>query len=105
VDYRDKTMGGVLISFVELKNVADPAVVGALPDGFFLSDFGVYQVEIVGPQVGEQLKCQALRAVAYSLAGMLIYLGFRFVCIFGAAAVIPFFNDTRISVGGFSLAN
>src|SRR5207249_12218510 len=49
VNYRDKTKGGVLNSFDELKNVADPAVVGALPDGFFLSDFGVYQVEIVGP--------------------------------------------------------
>ena len=45
----------------------DPAVVAALQDGFFLSDFGVYQVEIVGPQVGEQLKGQAMRAVAYSL--------------------------------------
>ena len=56
VDYRDKTKGGVLSSFDELKAVADPAVVAALPDGFFLSDFGVYQVEIVGPQVGEQLQ-------------------------------------------------
>jgi preprotein translocase subunit SecF len=105
VDYRDKTKGGVLNSFDELKNVADPAVVGALPDGFFLSDFGVYQVEIVGPQVGEQLKGQALRAVAYSLAGMLIYLGFRFEWIYGAAAVITVFHDTLITVGAFSLAN
>ena len=56
VDYRDKTKGGVLSSIDELKAVADPAVVAALQDGFFLSDFGVYQVEIVGPQVGEQLK-------------------------------------------------
>ena len=56
VDYRDKTKGGVLSSFDELKTVADPAVVAALQDGFFLSDFGVYQVEIVGPQVGEQLE-------------------------------------------------
>src|SRR3954452_12981441 len=70
VDYRDKTKGGVLSSFDELKTATDPAVVAALQDGFFLSDFGVYQVEIVGPQVGEQLKGQALRAVAYSLAGM-----------------------------------
>ena len=44
VDYRDKTRGGVLTSFDELKAVADPAVVAILPEGFFLSDFGVYQV-------------------------------------------------------------
>ena len=105
VDYRDKTKGGVLSSFDELKTVADPAVVVALPEAFFLSDFGVYQVEIVGPQVGEQLKGQAMRAVAYSLAGMLIYLGFRFEWIYGAAAVITVFHDTLITVGAFSLAN
>jgi preprotein translocase subunit SecF len=105
VDYRDKTKGGVLSSFDELKTAADPAVVAALPDGFFLSDFGVYQVEIVGPQVGEQLKGQAMRAVAYSLAGMLIYLGFRFEWIYGVAAVITVFHDTLITVGAFSLAN
>jgi preprotein translocase subunit SecF len=92
-------------SFDELKAVADPAVVAALPDGFFLSDFGVYQVEIVGPQVGEQLKGQAIRAVAYSLLGMLIYLGFRFEWIYGVAAVITVFHDTLITVGAFSLTN
>ena len=42
VDHRDKTRGGVLSSFDELKNSPDPAVVAALPDGFFLSDFGFY---------------------------------------------------------------
>jgi preprotein translocase subunit SecF len=105
VDYRDKTKGGVLSSFDELKSATDPAVVAALPDGFFLSDFGVYQVEIVGPQVGAQLKGQAMRAVAYSLIGMLIYLGFRFEWIYGVAAVITVFHDTLITVGAFSLAN
>ena len=56
VDYRDKTRGGVLGSFDDLKSAIDPSVVASLQDGFFLSDFGVYQVEIVGPQVGGQLK-------------------------------------------------
>jgi preprotein translocase subunit SecF len=105
VDYRDKTKGGVLNSFDELKAVANPLVVAALQDGFFLSDFGVYQVEIVGPQVGDQLKGQAMRAVFYSLAGMLVYLGFRFEWIYGVAAVITVFHDTLITVGAFSLAN
>src|SRR6202162_1603253 len=105
VDYRDKTKGGVLSSFDELKSVADPAVVAVLQDGFYLSDFGVYQVEIVGPQVVAQLKGQAIRAVLYSLAGMLIYLGFRFEWIYGVAAVITVFHDTLITVGAFSLAN
>ena len=105
VDYRDKTKGGVLNTFDELKAIVDPPVVAALQDGFFLSDFGVYQVEIVGPQVGDQLKGQAMRAVFYSLAGMLVYLGFRFEWIYGVAAVITVFHDTLITVGAFSLAN
>jgi preprotein translocase subunit SecF len=105
VAYRDKTRGGVLSSFDELKGVADPAVIAALREGFYLSDFGVRNVEIVGPQVGKQLQTQAKLAVLYSLAGMLVYLGFRFEWIYGVAAVVTVLHDTLITVGAFSLAN
>jgi preprotein translocase subunit SecF len=103
VDTRDKVAGGVLSSFDQLKGPVDPAAVVSLSDGFFLSDFGVRNVEIVGPQVGAQLRKQALLATAYSLAGMLIYLGFRFEWIYGVAAVVTVFHDTLITVGFFSL--
>jgi preprotein translocase subunit SecF len=105
VDARDKGAGGVLSSFDQLKGSVDPAVVASLPDGFFLSDFSVRNVEIVGPQVGAQLRRQALLATAYSLAGMLIYLGFRFEWIYGVAAVVTVFHDTLITLGAFSLLN
>ena len=105
VDARDKGQGGVLTSFDQLKGKVDPAVVASMPDGFFLSDFSVRNVEIVGPQVGAQLRRQALLATAYSLAGMLIYLGFRFEWIYGVAAVVTVFHDTLITVGDFSLLN
>jgi len=104
VDYRDKTLGGVLNSIDQLKEGGvDPAVVASLKDGFFLSDFGVRNVEIVGPQVGSQLQKQAALATIYSLAGMLVYLGFRFEWIYGVAAVVTVFHDTLITVGAFSL--
>jgi preprotein translocase subunit SecF len=105
VNTRDKVQGGVLSSFDQLKGAVDPAVVGSLPDAFSLSDYGVFNVEIVGPQVGGQLRKQALLATAYSLAGMLIYLGFRFEWIYGIAAVVTVFHDTLITVGAFSLLN
>jgi preprotein translocase subunit SecF len=105
VNYRDKVKGGVLSSLDELKAAADPAVVASLSDGFFLSNFGVRNVEIVGPQVGAQLRKQALLATAYSLAGMLVYLAFRFEWIYGVAAVVTVFHDTLITVGAFSLLN
>ena len=102
---RDKTKGGVLASFDELRGVVDPAVLASLQNGFFLSDFGVYQVEIVGPQVGSQLRRQAALATAYSLLGMLVYLAIRFEWIYGVAAVVTVFHDTLITVGAFSLTN
>jgi preprotein translocase subunit SecF len=105
VNYRDKVKGGVLNSIDEIKSAADPAVVASLSDGFFLSDFGVRNVSIVGPQVGAQLRKQALLATVYSLAGMLIYLAFRFEWIYGVAAVVTVFHDTLITVGAFSLLN
>jgi len=105
VNYRDKVRGGVLHSLDELKSATDPATVASLQEAFYLSDFGVRNVEIVGPQVGAQLQRQAILAVVYSLAGMLIYLGFRFEWIYGVAAVVTVFHDTLITVGAFSLTN
>jgi preprotein translocase subunit SecF len=104
-NYRDKEQGGVLGSIDQLKGATgvDPAVVASLSDGFFLSDFGVRDVAIVGPQVGAQLRQQAGLATLYSLAGMLVYLGFRFEWIYGVAAVVTVFHDTLITVGFFSL--
>jgi preprotein translocase subunit SecF len=105
VDFRDKTKGGVLGSIDELKSAADPAVVASLQDNYFVSDFGIRNVEIVGPQVGKQLRGQAIRATLYSLAGMLVYLALRFEWIYGVAAVLTVFHDTLITVGAFSLLN
>ena len=105
VDYRDKVKGGVLNSLDELKTVTSPEVVSALQNDFFLSNFGVRGVEIVGPQVGAQLRKQAILAVLYSLAGMLVYLWFRFELIYGVAAVVAVFHDTLITIGAFSLTN
>ncbi len=93
VDYRDKVKGGVLTSIDDLKGAADPAVVASLQDSFFVSDFGVRNVEIVGPQVGHQLRNQAMWATLYSLGGMLVYLA------------LTVFHDTLITVGAFSLLN
>ncbi len=95
VNFRDKVQGGVLGSIDQLKGIVDPPVVATLSDGFFVSDFGVRNVEIVGPQVGGQLRKQAFLATVYSLAGMLVYLGFRFEWIYGIAAVVTVFHDTQ----------
>jgi preprotein translocase subunit SecF len=104
-DYRDKTEGGVLPAISALNGHVDPAVVSALEQNAYLSGFSVRNTEIVGPQVGAQLRRQALLATLYSLAGMLVYLWFRFELIYGVAAVVAVFHDTLITVGAFSLTN
>ena len=105
MDYRNKTAGGVLKSIDDLKAVAPAAVVDSLKQDFYVSNFGVRSADIVGPQVGDQLKRQAWLAVIFSLVGMLVYLWFRFELIYGVAAVVAVFHDTLITVGAFSLTN
>jgi preprotein translocase subunit SecF len=105
VDFRDKTRGGVLNSVADAISVAPPPVVQALQQDFYTSNFGVRNVDIVGPQVGSQLRQRAMLATLYSLLGMLIYLWFRFELIYGVAAVVACFHDTLITVGAFSLLN
>jgi preprotein translocase subunit SecF len=103
--YRDDQHSGLIDSIGDLSGVADPAVVNELKQDAYLSGFAVRNVEIVGPQVGQQLRHQALAATLYSLAGMLIYLWFRFELIYGVAAVVAVFHDTLITIGAFSLFN
>jgi preprotein translocase subunit SecF len=103
--YRDQQRGGVLSSFDELKGQVGAPVVAALQADFHVSDFSVRNVEIVGAQVGEQLRRQALLATLYSMAGMLIYLWFRFEMIYGVASIVAIVHDVTITLGAFSLTN
>ena len=105
INYRDSVKGGVLGGVDELKNVTSPEVISALQNNFFVSNFTVRSVQVVGPQVGAQLQKQAGLAILYSLLGMLVYLWFRFELIYGVAAVVAVFHDTLITVGAFSLTN
>ncbi|HEV8523393.1 MAG TPA: protein translocase subunit SecF [Terriglobales bacterium] len=105
VNFRDRERRGVLRSLDELKGRVSPEVLAALEQDFHVSDFAVRNVEIVGPQVGQQLRRQALLATLYSMAGMLVYIAFRFEFIYGVAAVAAVVHDTLITIGAFSLTN
>ena len=71
-------------------------------NNYFNPNSGV-KVDVVGPTVGQQLKTKATQAVLFSMAGMLVYLWFRFQLIYGVAAVVACFHDTLITVGAFAL--
>jgi preprotein translocase subunit SecF len=104
-DARDKDHNGVLTNIDQLSGVggANSRVLASLRQGYYLGPFAIRNVEIVGPKVGAQLRRQAVLATLYALAGMLVYIAFRFEWVYGAAAVIAVFHDVLITLGIFSL--
>jgi preprotein translocase subunit SecF len=103
-DYRAAN-GGIINSFDELSGVkgVTPALLSALKQECNLGPFTILSAEMVGPKIGEDLKRQGLRATLFALAGMLVYIAFRFEWIYGVAAVVAVFHDTIITIGLFSL--
>jgi preprotein translocase subunit SecF len=105
LDYRDKNSNGIITNFEALANApsATPAVITVIKDNFSLGPFAVRDVAIVGPKVGGELRNQAIRVTLYALAGMLVYIAFRFEWIFGVAAVLAVFHDVLITLGLFKI--
>jgi preprotein translocase subunit SecF len=103
-DYRT-AKGGILTSFDELSQVkgVTPAIISALKQECNLGPFTILSASMVGPKIGADLKAQGLRATLFALAGMLVYIAFRFEWIYGVAAVVAVFHDTIITIGLFSL--
>jgi len=103
-DYR-ASKGGILKSFDELSSVkgVTPALIATLKQECNLGPFTILSAEMVGPKIGADLKAQGLRATLFALAGMLVYIAFRFEWIYGVAAVVAVFHDTIITIGLFSL--
>ena len=105
LDYRDKDKNGVLTNFDDLSSVngVTAPVVSSLKSNYALGSFAIRNVEIVGPKVGGELRKQAIYVTLYALAGMLVYIAFRFQWVYGAAAVLAVFHDVLITLGFFSL--
>jgi preprotein translocase subunit SecF len=96
---------GLLKSLDQLSSVpgVTPGILNVIKQEVALSPFGIRQVEVVGPKIGAELRNQAILATLYALAGMLIYIAFRFEWIYGVAAVLAVFHDVVITIGLFSL--
>lgn len=68
-----------------------------------LPEDGVRRVDSVGPQVGAELRNQAILSIFYSLLVILIYVGLRFDFRYSPGAVICLFHDTIVVLGIFSI--
>ena len=98
---------GLLTDFTQLSAVpgVNSVIINTLKQECYLAPFNIRNVEMVGPKVGAELRTKAILATLYALAGMLVYIAFRFEWIYGLGAVIACFHDTIITVGLFSIFN
>jgi len=98
---------GLITSFDQLSAVPGitSTIINVLKQQCYLAPYAVRSVDMVGPKVGAELRAKAVAATLYALAGMLVYIAFRFEWIYGVAAVIAVFHDTIITIGLFSLFN
>jgi len=62
----------------------------------------IRRVDIVGAKVGNELKEKGLKALAFAIVGILIYVAFRFEWRFAIASVLALMHDTIISLGAVS---
>jgi len=60
------------------------------------------RTEFVGPQVGDELAVDGLKALAFVIVGIMIYLAMRFEWKFAVAAIIANLHDVVIILGFFA---
>jgi preprotein translocase subunit SecF len=60
------------------------------------------RTEFVGPQVGDELATDGLKALAFVVVGIMIYLAIRFEWKFAVAAIIANLHDVIIILGFFA---
>jgi preprotein translocase subunit SecF len=60
------------------------------------------RVEFVGPQVGKELAIDGLKALAFVVIGIMIYLSFRFEWKFAIAGILANLHDVVIILGFFA---
>ena len=65
-------------------------------------DVALRRTEFVGPQVGQELVEDGLKALAVVIVGIMIYLAFRFEWKFSVAAIVANLHDVIIILGFFA---
>jgi len=66
------------------------------------SEVKLQRVEYVGPQVGKELAIDGLKALAFVVVGIMIYLSFRFEWKFAVAGILANLHDIIIILGFFA---
>ncbi len=65
-------------------------------------DVALRRVEFVGPQVGQELVTNGLKALAFVIGGIILYLAIRFEWKYAVSAIIANLHDVIIILGFFA---
>jgi preprotein translocase subunit SecF len=76
-----------------------------LKTGFPANSAQILSSTMVGPGVGKQLKNYAIIAVILALAGIIVYIAYRFTFLSGIAATVATFHDVVAVMGLFWILN
>lgn len=63
----------------------------------------IRRVEMVGPQVGKDLRNKGMKALLYAMLGLLVYISWRFEFRFAVGAIVALLHDVLITLGAFSV--
>ncbi|MFC1627849.1 protein translocase subunit SecF [Gemmatimonadota bacterium] len=77
----------------------------ALTEAFPGNEVMVRSTEEVGPKVGQELRGKMIMAIFWALAGILIYISWRFEFRFAAVSVATITHDILVVIGLFSILN
>ncbi|HKP87079.1 MAG TPA: protein translocase subunit SecF [Blastocatellia bacterium] len=100
-NYR-KNSNGVIADIGQVPGIS-PELAEKMQPYFTEGAFAVISADVVGAVVGADLRNRAIYVTLAALAGMLVYIAFRFEWIYGVAAVLAVFHDILITLGIFSL--
>jgi len=102
-DYRRNSSGVITdISLIQTQDVS-AELLEKMKANFTEGNFAVISADVVGAVVGQDLRNRAIYVTLAALAGMLVYIAFRFEWIYGVAAVLAVFHDIMITLGIFAL--
>ena len=78
-------------------------VFAILAERFGQGSVSLELVEMVGPQVGADMRRKGILSILYAMVGILIYVTMRFQFRFALGAIAALVHDIMITVGVFSL--
>lgn len=99
--------GGYLFRLKEGETEGDAFTVlkGAIQEEVPGAEVELRREETVGPKIGRELRGKAVWAVLWVLAGILVYVGWRYELTFALGAVVALFHDVFVTLGFLSFTN